>query len=723
MDEKAPRTTFMQPLLTKNHVFDPPPLTATLETNTSGTTFAARARAAELKAARARQELKNKSDIAPTSTHESMTFTKGRSKAGQRWKPLNLHDLPEIDEDLSAESSPSASTHNTNMYDGPELFSKPVIRPLVSAQKINMYDGPGLFSNAVIPLVSTPNPFLNPWENNDGNSWNEQAVTEDQRPASRTSSSFGMPSLDPVPVLMSPTAQMRQEADYLAHKQLSQISELQSQLDHETASLHSARSVSSHHAASVASIPRSHPTPQAMMMARFQAQENVSYPPYNEALAQRTAHHLAVQQIMTPQPGQAFSPIQPVQATYTYAPPTKSKPPHLYPAVKGTSTAVAAAKGTMNHTFRFPPGDRPQSEATNSPLATIHENRLVGSPSIRRLSEEEKKDLLRQQLEAVADQEKKVGLVTTSTRTVLHDPFADPFKGSPNSTKNQSTMPSVVSTDFHKSSEPLPWKDRCVNVRHIAEKNSAPPSSVPTQSVSTPTSSAMNIRSPFDIDAWWYADKRFDALTLHEVSEFVNAQPSPTRPIQNTSSTYHSRTPSVIASPATPAPTTRRQQLASTPTPMPRPSPTSAPTPSSALTPHPIRTPGPVSTPTPIIVTAAAAATVDVLAQVIGNLKTYQRVAGYFHKHGPVPDWCVDASPAGHRSFFGPDWGSPPLRLGRDPRYRSVVADGNAGVGAAVGAVGGACGSGGDGAGATATSPFGDAMPWQGDGMARRFRA
>ena len=50
---------------------------------------------------------------------------------------------------------------------------------------------------------------------------------------------------------------------------------------------------------------------------------------------------------------------------------------------------------------------------------------------------------------------------------------------------------------------------------------------------------------------------------------------------------------------------------------------------------------------------------------------------GYFSRFGTPPEWCVDRSGRSshhHHSFFGEDWGAPPQRLGRDPRYRPLGA-------------------------------------------------
>ncbi|KAI9817707.1 MAG: hypothetical protein M1832_004601 [Thelocarpon impressellum] len=46
---------------------------------------------------------------------------------------------------------------------------------------------------------------------------------------------------------------------------------------------------------------------------------------------------------------------------------------------------------------------------------------------------------------------------------------------------------------------------------------------------------------------------------------------------------------------------------------------------------------------------------------------------GSFGSFAPVPDWCVDGVRNGAGSFFGEDWGAPPARVGRDPRYRPMM--------------------------------------------------
>ena len=45
---------------------------------------------------------------------------------------------------------------------------------------------------------------------------------------------------------------------------------------------------------------------------------------------------------------------------------------------------------------------------------------------------------------------------------------------------------------------------------------------------------------------------------------------------------------------------------------------------------------------------------------------------GLFGPFGAPPEWCLDRSERGALTFFGEDWGQPPQRLGRDPRYRPI---------------------------------------------------
>lgn len=65
------------------------------------------------------------------------------------------------------------------------------------------------------------------------------------------------------------------------------------------------------------------------------------------------------------------------------------------------------------------------------------------------------------------------------------------------------------------------------------------------------------------------------------------------------------------------------------------------------------------------------------LIPVLENLSSYvqgpiEKRRDYFSQWSQPPDWCIDRSPSGNNSFFDAEWGQPPARVGRDPRYRPM---------------------------------------------------
>ena len=59
---------------------------------------------------------------------------------------------------------------------------------------------------------------------------------------------------------------------------------------------------------------------------------------------------------------------------------------------------------------------------------------------------------------------------------------------------------------------------------------------------------------------------------------------------------------------------------------------------------------------------------------VLENLASYvqgpiEKRRDYFSQWVQPPEWCIDRSEGGNDSFYDRDWGSPPARVGRDPRY------------------------------------------------------
>ncbi|KAK5113134.1 hypothetical protein LTR85_010952 [Meristemomyces frigidus] len=73
------------------------------------------------------------------------------------------------------------------------------------------------------------------------------------------------------------------------------------------------------------------------------------------------------------------------------------------------------------------------------------------------------------------------------------------------------------------------------------------------------------------------------------------------------------------------------------------------------------------------------------LIPVLENLSSYvqgpvEKRRDYFSQWCQPPDWCIDRSPTGNLSFFDSEWGQPPARVGRDPRYRPMPTPAGGGV-------------------------------------------
>lgn len=75
---------------------------------------------------------------------------------------------------------------------------------------------------------------------------------------------------------------------------------------------------------------------------------------------------------------------------------------------------------------------------------------------------------------------------------------------------------------------------------------------------------------------------------------------------------------------------------------------------------------------------SAGAVSNPLLIEVLANFHGYlagppEAQRGQFGSFGTVPEWCIDKGLGGSTSFFGEDWGAPPPRVGRDPRYRPML--------------------------------------------------
>ncbi len=101
--------------------------TASLANMASGTTFAAKARAAELNAVRARRAIKDanyENDIAmPIAMSGPVKLNKPRSRGRGGWKPLNLDEIPEST--TEADQLAHNQTSSTDIDTGPTSQQRP----------------------------------------------------------------------------------------------------------------------------------------------------------------------------------------------------------------------------------------------------------------------------------------------------------------------------------------------------------------------------------------------------------------------------------------------------------------------------------------------------------------------------------------------------------------------------------------------------------------------
>ncbi|KAM0704064.1 hypothetical protein Q7P35_008296 [Cladosporium inversicolor] len=86
------------------------------------------------------------------------------------------------------------------------------------------------------------------------------------------------------------------------------------------------------------------------------------------------------------------------------------------------------------------------------------------------------------------------------------------------------------------------------------------------------------------------------------------------------------------------------------------------------------------STTTPPSTSDSNILTNRLLVPVLENLASYvqgpiEKRRDYFCQWVKAPEWAIDRSATGNESFFDSQWGQPPERLGRDPRYQPVPRD------------------------------------------------
>ena len=635
-NEDSPQVTFRSPSYSKEAEekmaapFVPPNATASLANMTSGTTFAAKARAAELNAVRSRRaakELESEDDVPATIplTLGALKFTKARNR-GRAWKAFNLDDLPEGSEDdqediQRAQASRPGTPQSTQDGSYLEDFARsstlyPQSFPSNLAQIRADYD-----PREWIPEFPPPNTMDRSTLSRRPSS---QLTIQSSRPSSVLSHSF-VPEEAPI----ASTAHIMAPHDEVVAGHMGILGE-----------------------------PK---------QIKLEVKKTIDTDdPFTE-LPQKL-----LQSLYDPKPyGQ--------QSNYSTS--STSAIRSLQPAVKGT----------MNYDFRFPlanqlqqpaytqPYDQKSQQGQTDSLSAGNKNQhiLNASPYQRDpmpytgFAASSKKELLLQTFNDAIKSSKAEGSLPTSTRTVLYDPVAREHisQAQPSilsSQKSQiqpqaagpTTAPSECDKEVLKASDPLPWRDRPVDVYNRAspvETDSSftrpegwstsqlpPPGLYPENAyvwslVPKPKPAGSSLE---EVEKWFHTDARgLDGLGAYLMDAGARQRSVKNVTAQNDAAQGSERRVSESSKWSDGS--------------------------ASTLVPEHGR---------------YTEINHHLMGPVIGNLHGYVNgfanpEVDYFGRFARVPEWCIDQGQGSNTSFFG-DWGVPPSRVGRDPRYRPTFHEG-----------------------------------------------
>ncbi len=643
-------------------------------------TFASKARAAEMNAAKARKLNRESSEegslTVPSASPMSLgAFTKfkpaSRNRGNKIWKPLDLSDVYE-DTPVSAPSEPQEQVNEQNFaYDSIRTRLPSPLQP----------------QNGTIPSTT----FI------DGDS-----AGRDQRLA------YAEPELDDQE--WDPDLPPIQDHD-------------EELLQTETSSSSVAADVSANR---TPSIFLSNPVaPKSILPTPNQAQQahDSAHSPYLDIQASRqvTSEGLIHNAPRVNLPKQAEQEAKLASLGVGPAAPTHDHGKHLYPShypspfsthtedpfvdnggysmhnfnsVRATpfdyTAEYSRRKGTMDRDFRFPaPGlyqpvtaaqhqlygmpfgtDEPASHlqpysmaydgrsqthvghvpSQTTPVPVIGNNQNQGVRSAKR-------EQLLISLNNIAEASKARG----QSRTVLYDPVSSQGHHPTDSTQTEP-FPSIVAEQHPPVvegsklagllalSEELPWKDRPVEIHtevmpslsdtELAAHGRAlemgtTPNQYAVTTGNTPASkySAYSAERIKAADKWFRTDNRGGAEMLAYLDQVSNDELAKNHSARYGLSSHRPVTPEVSTS---------------------------------------------ATSSNPVTHTTAGEVANALLAPLFVTLQSYmteppESQPRQFGRFGVVPEWCIDRSAEGSKSFFGENWGAPPPRVGRDPRYRPIM--------------------------------------------------
>lgn len=615
--------------------------TASLANNMSGTTFAAKARAAELNAVRSRraaQEAESQSDISPIPPMPlgAIKFTRHRNRA-RAWKALNLDELVEESkeaEEAQSELMPSADSfqpppdqESTNSSTDPSVcfltdqnspISEPVSRPDIKVI-LPQYQPSIISSRQLTPEnAGTPHSYY-PC---DTESYQAMPAIYGSRPPSPLS------RLTP-----EQTSRALSALDYNSRSSNTQDSGGKS---------FSAPDLFPIQAAKTSQIPPENSSNQQCLnwAEEMRLKSLGVLPAFQSSQGRVFTSNYAKEKnhddpFTEPPLASAYRPTEPVYQ-YNSIPAPRAAPP----AVKGTTSAeFRFPHSYQTHMYASPQHTSPKTEKSQTGVLT---NVPRSNPSYQRdplpystfLGRNnlgpQKKEMLLQTLENVVESSKTEGHLPSSTRTVLYDPLAlsavKPAQPSPTqaafkraqeeSIKRSRTSAStlgVTEQERLEISDPLPWTDRPVSIEDSPTfiTQASLSKKAPTQSdhlaagfVQSPPSrfavqSPPQRHTPEQVESWWSDRSRREYLL----------QGQPIIPL-------HSK---------------------------------------------------------PTAGEIARGVMLPAYQTFLGYAETTER--DNFGRFCRVPEWCIDRTPGGSQSFYG-DWGVPPSRVGRDPRYTPTFHEG-----------------------------------------------
>lgn len=681
-------------------------LTSTLN---SGSTFAAKARAAELNAARARRDSRDLEEnevpaSVPVSLGALTKFTKPRHKG--KWKSVNLDEdqrtalkeLSESQEDL--EDSGSSSEH--------EAVGK--------SKAEETYRGPASLPD--ITNIKNPHPLRQQFAANEFNSTAHELELspEVQRLQDNTEVDFDVDEWDPDLPSASPVKgesarqssnSLRQELITTKFHSAGQKLELSSEIRSLPNMEVDLDVTTSEHK----SVSQSLTTPLLSSLGLGQADSQ----PRSTAPDKVPDGHVASGSLVLA-PGQeaklarlgVLPPVTRDSSNQSVPPLGTAEPPYRYhhgssgmhiidhqnlgSHYQFDTSSSRQFYGPTNFDFRFAPQQEVPQYNQYQPMSTqaqheyfpenqhphmglypqevhnynpVHGNAPTPSfeesvghqPYYNEAPMTSKRDILLKSLHDVVESSR----TREATRTVLYDPIAQGDAPQTRILEAERTLePGNTESGFLYNSEPMPgWKSRPVNIHNdltpvltyaeLAVSNKAGGSEISPSNTSTaviPDPSLPAESTPRSLgrvseiqeaEEWWRADHR-GAGELRTYLNQVAKEDKTRKQLKGKERATLSRQEQGVMTHDWPD----------------------------------------IAVPSGDVHPAAGDVSNRLLIEVLANFHGYlagppESQRGQFGSFGAVPEWCIDKGVGGSTSFFGEDWGAPPPRVGRDPRYRPML--------------------------------------------------